>query len=78
MNWDQIKGNWKQLKGEARRRWGKLTDDEVDQAAGQREKLVGKIQERYGIAREEAQKQVDQWAAKLEEKQKETKEGVSV
>ena len=46
MNWDQIEGNWKQFKGEARQQWGKLTDDELEQVKGQREELVGRIQEK--------------------------------
>ena len=58
MNWDQIKGNWKQFKGKAQVQWGKLTDDELDQVDGHREVLVGKLQERYGISREEADRQV--------------------
>jgi uncharacterized protein YjbJ (UPF0337 family) len=61
MNWDIVEGNWKQWKGEAQKQWGKLTDDELDQAAGNREKLEGMIQERYGVAREEAKEQVDRW-----------------
>jgi len=64
MNWDRIAGNWKQFTGAARSQWGKLTDDEVDQVAGEREKLVGMVQERYGIAKDEAEKQVDEWAAR--------------
>ena len=48
MNWDRIAGNWKQMKGALRERWGKLTEDELDRMAGQRDQLVGKIQERYG------------------------------
>lgn len=63
MNSDQIKGNWKQLKGSAKEQWGKLTDDDLARIEGDREQLVGKIQERYGIARAEAEKQVDHWAA---------------
>ncbi|HYE34243.1 CsbD family protein [Methylocaldum sp.] len=59
MNWDQVKGNWKQVKGTIKAQWGRLTDDELDEINGEREKLVGKIQERYGIAREEAEKQVE-------------------
>lgn len=59
--WDKIAGNWKQFKGEVRRQWGKLTDDEVEQMAGERDKLVGKIQERYGIAKDEANRQVQAW-----------------
>ncbi|TVP70332.1 MAG: CsbD family protein [Rhodobacteraceae bacterium] len=62
MNWDQIKGKWTQVKGSAKAKWGELTDDELDQAAGERDKLVGKIQEKYGIAKEEAEKQVDEWS----------------
>ncbi|WP_010140891.1 CsbD family protein [Oceanicola sp. S124] len=58
MNWDRIEGNWKQVKGEAIAQWGKLTDDDVDVINGRREQLVGKIQERYGIAKDEAEKQV--------------------
>ena len=61
MNWDQIEGNWKQVKGCVREQWGKLTDDEVDQVAGKRDQLVGRIQKNYGIAREEAERQVDDW-----------------
>ena len=56
MNWDRIEGNWKQLKGSMKERWGKLTDDEFDQVAGHRDKLVGRIQERYGYARDEAER----------------------
>lgn len=58
INWDQIQGNWKQFKGHVRQQWGKLTDDEIDQIEGRREVLIGKLQERYGIAREEAEQQV--------------------
>lgn len=65
MNWDQIEGNWKQFKGQAQAKWGELTDDEIQRAEGRREELVGKIQERYGIAREEAEREVDEWAGKL-------------
>ena len=61
MNSDQLKGNWNILKGKARQKWGKLTDDELEQVAGNRDELVGKIQKEYGIAREEAEKQVDEW-----------------
>jgi uncharacterized protein YjbJ (UPF0337 family) len=67
MNWDRIEGNWKQLKGKAKVRWGKLTDDQFDVIAGKREQLVGRVQEKYGIAKEEAEKQVDHFAASLKE-----------
>jgi uncharacterized protein YjbJ (UPF0337 family) len=61
MNWDRIEGNWKQVKGKVKERWGELTDDELDRIAGKREQLVGRLQERYGIALEDAQHQVDTW-----------------
>lgn len=60
MNWDQIEGNWKQMRGKIREKWGKLTDDDLDVAAGKRDKLIGKLQERYGMGRDEAEKQLDQ------------------
>jgi len=63
MNSDQMKGKWKQIKGSVKERWGKLTDDDLDVIDGQHDQLVGKIQERYGIAREAAQKQVEEWNA---------------
>ncbi|MGB3243471.1 MAG: CsbD family protein [Sulfitobacter sp.] len=64
MNWDTIEGNWKQMTGAVKAQWGELTDDEVQEAQGNRDKLVGKIQERYGIAKDEAEKQVDEFVAK--------------
>jgi uncharacterized protein YjbJ (UPF0337 family) len=65
MNWDQIAGNWKQVKGVVREKWGKLTDDDVDVIAGKRDILLGKIQDRHGIAREEAEKELKAWEASL-------------
>jgi uncharacterized protein YjbJ (UPF0337 family) len=59
MNWDQIEGKWKQFKGSFKEKWGKLTDDDLNVIAGKRDQLVGRIQERYGIKREEAQREVD-------------------
>jgi uncharacterized protein YjbJ (UPF0337 family) len=61
MNSDQLKGKWKQVKGSVKERWGKLTDDDLEVIDGQSEQLIGTIQQRYGIAREAAQKQVDEW-----------------
>ncbi len=58
MNWDQIKGNWKQLTGRAREKWGDLTDDDLERIAGNRDMLIGKIQEQYGIGKQEAERQV--------------------
>ena len=64
MNWDTIKGNWKQMTGKVKEEWGELTDDEITEAEGDREQLVGKIQAKYGIAKDEAEKQVDSFVAK--------------
>jgi uncharacterized protein YjbJ (UPF0337 family) len=61
MNWDQIKGKWHEVKGSIRAKWGELTDDEIEELDGNREKMVGKIQQKYGVAKEEAEKQVDEW-----------------
>lgn len=58
MNHDTIEGNWKQVKGKVKEQWGKLTDDDLDVIAGKRDQLLGRIQERHGLAREEAEKQV--------------------
>jgi uncharacterized protein YjbJ (UPF0337 family) len=60
VNWDIIKGKWTQLKGELRKQWGRLTDDEWDQIAGDREKLIGKLQEHYGWSREEAERRAEE------------------
>ena len=65
MSWDQIKGSWKQLQGKAQQQWGKLTNDDLDVVEGNRIELVGRIQERYGIAREEAERQVNDWERRL-------------
>jgi uncharacterized protein YjbJ (UPF0337 family) len=65
MNWDMIEGNWKQFKGQARQQWGKLTENELDQVEGRREELVGCIQEKYGIERDEAERQVRDWEGGL-------------
>jgi uncharacterized protein YjbJ (UPF0337 family) len=61
MNTDQMSGKWKQMKGAAKQQWGKLTDDDLEVIAGKRESLVGKLQERYGMAKEDAQKKADDW-----------------
>lgn len=61
LNTDVLKGKWQQLKGEARVQWGRLTDDDLDQIQGNAEKLVGKLQERYGYAQEQAKKEVDEF-----------------
>lgn len=61
MNWDQLQGKWKQVKGSVKQQWGKLTDDDLDYMSGSRDRFVGRLQERYGIAKEEAQKRADAW-----------------
>jgi len=58
MAWDQIEGNWKQFKGKVKETWGDLTDDEIDQIAGKRDILLGKIQERYGMQKDEAERKL--------------------
>ena len=67
MNWDRIEGNWKQLKGKTIEQWGKLTDDDFDIIAGRRDQLAGKIQEHYGVAKDEAERQVADWEKRADE-----------
>lgn len=62
MNWDQIAGKWSQLKGGIRERWGRLTDDDLEVIAGNRDKFVGLVQERYGILKEDAERQINEWS----------------
>jgi uncharacterized protein YjbJ (UPF0337 family) len=62
MNWDQLEGKWKQYSGKVKEKWGKLTDDDLEVIRGRRDQLIGKIQERYGIVKQEAEKQVDEFA----------------
>ncbi|HZU21437.1 MAG TPA: CsbD family protein, partial [Terriglobales bacterium] len=61
-NWDIIEGRWKQLKGSLKQQWGKLTDSDVEILAGSKDQLVGKIQERYGCSKDEAERQVEEWS----------------
>ena len=65
MNWDQLRGKWKQSKGKIREKWGNLTDDDLKITAGQREQFIGRVQERYGISKEEAEKQMDEFVRTL-------------
>jgi uncharacterized protein YjbJ (UPF0337 family) len=67
MNWDQVEGKWKQYKGQAKEKWGKLSDDDLDVIDGKRQQIVGKIQERYGISREAAEEQADEFAQSMKE-----------
>ena len=61
MNWDIVKGKWKQLKGDARKQWGKITDSDWDEIAGEKDKFLGKLQERYGWSREQAERDADNY-----------------
>ena len=67
MDWNRVEGNWKQLKGRAKQQWGKLTDDDLTAANGRRDELAGKVQERYGIAKDAARKQGDDWANRADD-----------
>jgi uncharacterized protein YjbJ (UPF0337 family) len=71
MNTDTIKGNWKDLKGKVREKWGKLTDDDLEVIAGKKDQLLGKLQERYGYAKERAQREIDDYCAKCEAEREE-------
>lgn len=61
MNWDIVEGKWMQFKGDVRSKWGKLTDDDLDQIAGKKDRLIGALQERYGRRRDEAERDIDDW-----------------
>ena len=61
MDWNRVEGNWKQVKGQVKEKWGKLTDDDLTAINGRRDQLEGKIQERYGIAKDQARKEIDDW-----------------
>jgi uncharacterized protein YjbJ (UPF0337 family) len=61
MNWDQIAGNWKQFQGHVKEKWGKLTDDDLTVIAGKKDQLLGRLQERYGYSKEQAEKEIDSW-----------------
>jgi uncharacterized protein YjbJ (UPF0337 family) len=63
MDWNRVEGNWKQVKGQVKEKWGKLTDDDLTAINGRRDQLEGKIQERYGVAKDQAKKQIDDWYA---------------
>lgn len=65
MNWDVVQGKWQQFKGQVKQQWGQLTDDDLEQAQGDRDRLAGKIQERYGVAKDEAERQLDDFARRM-------------
>ncbi len=64
MNWEQVRGNWNQFKGGVKQQWGKLTDDDLTYVEGSRDKLVGRVQERYGIEKDEAERQLQDWESR--------------
>ena len=76
MNWDEIEGNWKQALAEVKQKWAKLTNDDVVLIRGKRDELIGKIQERYGIAKEAAEEQVAQFIRAYKTAQSRTREKV--
>ena len=61
MNWDQISGQWKQMKGQMRQKWAKLTDSDWEMINGKRDEFVGRLQERYGYSREQAERELEEW-----------------
>jgi uncharacterized protein YjbJ (UPF0337 family) len=65
MNWDTIQGNWKQFSGKVKEKWGKLTDDDLTTIAGKRDQLAGMLQQRYGFAKDKAEKELDDFANRL-------------
>jgi uncharacterized protein YjbJ (UPF0337 family) len=65
MNWDQITGNWKTFKGKVKEKWGKLTDDDLTTIAGKRDQLLGTLQQKYGYGKEQAEKELDEFARDL-------------
>ena len=62
MNWDQVEGKWKQLKGKAKEKWARLTDDDLEVIAGNKDRFLGKLQERYGISRDQAERDIETWS----------------
>ena len=66
MNWDRIKGEWKQFRGRIKEQWGKLTDDDLDRIEGKRDQLLGAVQKRYGIARDESEKQLSKFETTID------------
>jgi len=65
MNWDQVAGKWMQFKGQVKQKWGKLTDDDIEVIAGKRDQMAGKLQERYGYAKDQAEKELDEFTRTL-------------
>jgi uncharacterized protein YjbJ (UPF0337 family) len=67
MNWDQMQGKWTQFRGQAKERWGEFTDDDLDGIGGQRDQFVGRLQERYGMAKEDAEREADDFVRGVRE-----------
>ena len=67
VDWNIIEGRWKELKGHAREQWGKLSDDELEEVGGKKDRLVGKLQQKYGYAADEATRRADEWAKQQDE-----------
>ena len=65
MDWDRVAGNWKQMTGKVKEKWGDLTDDDISAMNGKREQLEGKLQERYGYAKDQARQEVDSWIDRM-------------
>jgi uncharacterized protein YjbJ (UPF0337 family) len=76
MNWTTMQGNWNESKGKVKTKWGKLTDDDLTQVQGQKDRLVGVIQQRYGIAREKAEEQLDEFLSSSDSTMAKAKEVV--
>jgi len=68
MNWEQVEGKWDEVKGNVKSKWAKLTDDDLGQLSGKKDQLVGVIQQRYGVLKDEAENQVNEWIAKIDHK----------
>jgi uncharacterized protein YjbJ (UPF0337 family) len=68
MNWEEVRGNWVELKGKLRSQWGKLTDQDIEQVAGAKDRLIGVLKQRYGYEKEQASRQIDEWVGRLEAK----------
>lgn len=78
MNWDRIEGNWKQFQGKVRQQWGKLTDDDLDVIDGHREELSGRIQEVYGVSKDEAERQIERFSGTLDSGSHDTSFGAGI
>jgi uncharacterized protein YjbJ (UPF0337 family) len=65
MDWNRVEGNWKEVKGKVKEKWAKLTDDDLTAINGQRDQLEGRLQKRYGYAKDQARKDVDTWFSAL-------------